>query len=398
MDQVRIYMPPKAQEVLSKKCRYLILYGGRGSGKSFAVANHLLTEVLSSQQRVLCAREIQSSIKDSVHRLLCDRIYELGLSPFFNIYNDSITCTITNSDFIFKGLRMNISEIKSLQGVSRVWIEEAEKVTQESWETLTPTIREEGSQIIVTFNPDDEQGATYQRFVVNPRDDVACAWLNYSDNEYFPEVLRREMEWDKINDVEKYQHIWEGYPRKYGQAVIFKKKLRIEEFSAPEGVQFRYGSDWGYGPDPTCLVRTFVYERKLFIDYSCYGYGFEIDDLPRHFAEVPGSSLWKIKGDSHRPDTISYLQRHGYPLCEAAIKGPDSVKDGIEFLQNFEAIIIHPRNKGVIDDFENYRWKEDKQTDAILPVPVDKKNHACDATRYAIEDLMRNNVSIYDVL
>lgn len=205
------------------------------------------------------------------------------------------------------------------------------------------------------------------------------------------------MEYCKENDYEKYLWIWEGLPQKYGQAVIFKAKLRIEEFEAPEGVTFYFGADWGYGPDPTCLVRCFIHERKLFIDYECYGYGFEIDDLPRLFSEVPGASNWRIRGDSHRPDTISYLCRHGLD-CIAAVKGPDSVKDGIEFLKNFEAIVIHPRCKGVIDDFEHYRWKEDPRTGDILPIPIDKKNHGCDAARYAIEPLMRDDLSIFEVL
>ena len=199
-------------------------------------------------------------------------------------------------------------------------------------------------------------------------------------------------------DPETYQWVWEGYPQKYGQAVIFKNKVRVEEFDTPDDAIFYYGADWGYGPDPTCLLRCFVKDRILYLDHACYGYGFEIDDLPSHFGQVPGARSWRIRGDSHRPDTISYLSRHGFDVIPA-VKGPDSVKDGIEFLKNFDAIILHPRlPAGVIDDFERYRWKEDKITGEILPVPVDKHNHAPDALRYATEPIRDSDMTIFEAL
>ena len=139
-------------------------------------------------------------------------------------------------------------------------------------------------------------------------------------------------------------------------------------------------------------------DRILYVDHAVYGYGFEIDDLPAHFAQVPGSRHWRIRGDSHRPDTISYLSRNGFE-CVGAVKGPDSVKDGIEFLKNFDAIVLHTRlPQGVKDDFESYRWKEDRVTDEILPVPLDKNNHAPDALRYATEPIRDDGMSIFEAL
>ena len=235
-------------------------------------------------------------------------------------------------------------------------------------------------------------------FVEAPVEGIASAFINYDDNNLFPEVLKREMEWCRVNDPEKYEHVWGGRPKKYGQAVIFKNKLRVEDFEpAGEGTQFYFGADWGFGVDPTCLLRMFIRNRTLYIDKEFYGYGIEIDDLPRCFDTVDGVRKWTIRGDSARPDTISYMANKGF-MCIGAEKGPNSVEDGIEFLKNFEAIVIHPSCTGSASDFGNYRWKVDRITEEVLPIPVDKSNHACDAARYALEPYCKGQVSIFDVL
>jgi len=398
-----IQVPPKVRKVLyNEEADRKALYGGRGSTKSWSVADYLLTRTAYAKRRVLCTREIQGSIRDSVYRLLCDRIYHHKLQNVYDIQRDCIY-GIFGSEFLFKGLRQNISEIKSTEGVDICWVEEAEKVSKDSWDTLIPTIRKPKSEIILTFNPEDENSDTYTRFVEKDGKPVSqpglvSAFVNWWDNPWFPEVLRREMLWCKQNDPEKYDHVWGGRPKKYGQAVIFKNKLRVEEFEpAGEGTQFMFGADWGFGVDPSCLVRMFIRDRKLYIDREFYGYGIEIDDLPRCFDGVEHSRKFTIRGDSSRPDTISYMSNQGFN-CIGAEKGPGSVEDGIEFLKNFEAIIVHPSCTGSVGDFSNYRWKVDRITDEVLPIPVDKSNHACDAARYALEPYMKGNVSIYDVM
>ena len=391
--------------VLYAKARFKILYGGRGSGKSWAIADYIVFRAIQGKFRILCTREIQGSIKDSVYRLLCDRIYYHRIQHLFIIQRDSIS-SVFGSEIIFKGLRQNISEVKSTEGIDICWIEEAEKVSQDSWDVLIPTIRKEESEFLISFNPEDENSATYTMFiekagkpVVFPEGTILRAWVNYWDNPWFPNVLRREMEWCKTNDQEKYDHVWGGRPKKYGQAVIFKNKLRVEEFEPadPATTQFYFGADWGFGSDPSCLVRLFIRDRKLYLDKEFYGYGIEIDDLPRCFDLVDGSRKFTIRGDSSRPDTISYMANHGF-MCIGAEKGLNSVEDGIEFLKNFEAVIIHPTCTGSVGDFSNYRWKVDRITEEVLPIPVDKSNHAVDAARYALEPYMKGQVSIFDVL
>ena len=380
-------MPKKAQQVIGLKARYKILYGGRGGGKSFAIADALICKALFEKLRILCTREMQNSIRDSVHRLLSDRIHALGFDDYFNIQRDGIFSRI-GSEFIFKGLSHNISEIKSTEGIDICWVEEAEKVCENSWEVLIPTIRKENSEIWISFNPEDEKSATHVRFIKNSPPDCFKAFLTYEDNKYFPEVLRREMEYDKRVDYEKYLHIWIGQVKRYGAACIFANKYRVEEFETPADTQFFFGADWGFSNDPTVLGRMFIKENKLFIDYEFYAVGIEINELERAFDTVPGSRTWKITADSERPDTISFMRNKGFNIIGAE-KGKGSVEDGIQFLRGFEEIIIHPKCRGAIDNFSNYRWKQDKITREILPIPADGSDHWPDTARYALEQYVK---------
>ena len=180
--------------------RYKVAYGGRGSAKSWTIASLLVVAAYVNPIRVLCAREIQKSIGDSVIQLLSDTIERLGLQSFFDIQKTVITGT-NGSRFIFEGLRSNITKIKSMEGINRVWVEEAESVSATSWETLIPTIRAPGSEIWVSFNPADELDNTYQRFVINPPPDSYVVAVNYQDNPWFPIELEKERNTSKSSTV-----------------------------------------------------------------------------------------------------------------------------------------------------------------------------------------------------
>lgn len=311
----------------------------------------------------------------------------MGLDDYFIITQDSIKSRY-GAEIIFRGLKNNISEIKSLEGISIAWVEEAEKVGESSWEILIPTIREEDSEIWVSFNPESEASPAYKRFVTNTREDYAVGFVNWQDNEYFPEVLRREMEYDRKVDYEKYLHVWEGQVKKYGEACIFKGKIIVEEFETPQDAQLFFGADWGFSNDPTVLGRMWIKDNNLFIDHEFFGHGVEINELERAFDTVPGSRKWKITADSERPDTISYMARRGFHIVGAE-KGKGSVEDGIQFLRGFEKIFIHPRCRGAVDNFSNYKWKQDKITQEILPIPADGSDHWPDSARYALEQYVR---------
>ena len=158
-----------------------------------------------------------------------EQIEEIGMSRYYEITRDVIRGT-NGTEIIFKGLRSNAQEIKSTEGIDICWVEEAQAVSAESWDVLIPTIRKPNSEIWLTFNPLDESDPTYQRFVLNAPDDALVRKVNYDENPYFPEVLRREMEWLKARDYESYLHIWEGEVRKHSNAVIFAGRFRVEEF------------------------------------------------------------------------------------------------------------------------------------------------------------------------
>ena len=195
-----------------KKARYKIAYGGRGSGKSWSFAELLIELARRGGIRILCARELQMSMSDSVIKLLTDTIERKGYLHEFEVQNTSIRHRGSNAEFMFYGIKNNPTKIKSLEGVDICWVEEAEAVSKESWEILTPTIRKEGSQIWVSFNPKNILDDTYQRFVIKPPKNSIVIKVNYTDNPHFTETLREEMEADKVRDFELYRHKWLGEP------------------------------------------------------------------------------------------------------------------------------------------------------------------------------------------
>lgn len=687
--EVNLKLPQKCLFFLNTKHRYKVAYGGRGSGKSYAMAFSGIIKAMEKKIRVLCTRQLQNSIKDSVHKLLCDCISALSLDGYFTITRDSIKC-YNGSEFIFKGLQNNIQEIKSTEGIDICMVEEAQSVSEESWEILIPTIRKEGSEIWICFNPDRDTDPTYKKFVLEQPDDCLSVEVNYMDNPFFPEVLRKEMEYCKRVDYAKYEHIWLGKTIMETEAQIFKGKFEIKEFEAEPYTDFYYGADWGFAClvgdskvktnkgdvllkdikvgdlvltrdgykkvletkkkgkksvyaidfgyknsiiatkdhriftkdgwkrvdelkereticlnrlslmerftnvirkgnilttfiingkkmantmkryfiekfgkvimeksqkvvlsiiktitllitplkilfvlllkntqkfiirttlaqylkkklkifgqkmdtqkkigqkeekslwkqlkkgtgfvrsavkslfsqiltksfvvqgveniqirviakkntfakrvvknlwhrlmniekpvlknvrissrllkekqevyditvengeffangvlvhncDPTALTRSFIKDNCLYIEYEAGGVGIEMDELPQLFDSVPESRKWVIRADCARPETISYMARHGF-RCQAAEKWKGSVEDGIEYLRSFEKIYIHPRCKRTYDEFKFYSYKTDKMTGDILPIIVDEWNHYIDSLRYALQPYIK---------
>jgi phage terminase large subunit len=221
---VKIEFPEKL-EFLFKPSRYKVLYGGRGGAKSWGVARALLIRGAQSPIRVLCAREFQSSIQDSVHRLLGDQINALGLGDFYEVQKSSIR-GINGTEFSFEGIRHNVSKIKSYEGADICWVEEADQVSKSSWDVIVPTIRKSCSEIWATFNPQLETDETYKRFIINPPPDSIVVKVNYSDNPWFPDVLLREMEHLKLTDRDAYLNIWEGNCRVALEGAIYAKEMR----------------------------------------------------------------------------------------------------------------------------------------------------------------------------
>lgn len=219
---------PVKMASLFDKARYKVYYGGRGAGKSHSAAKALLVLGAKSQIRVLCAREYQTSIKDSVHKLLCDQITLMGLEGFYEITQSAIRGK-NGTEFAFVGLKNNVANVKSYEGVDYCWVEEAQTVSRHSWNTLIPTIRKEGSEIWITFNPELETDETYQRFVVRPPEHAIVQKINWNDNPWFPEVLALEKDALKSRDPSAYQTVWEGLCRLTVDGAIFANEMQVAE-------------------------------------------------------------------------------------------------------------------------------------------------------------------------
>ena len=227
MTEVKAEFPLKLQS-LFQRSRYKVCYGGRGGAKSWGIARALLIKGAKAPIRILCAREYQTSIKDSVHKLLCDQIEALNLHSFYEITQANIRGA-NGTEFAFAGLKNNISNIKSFEGVDICWVEEAQTVSRLSWNVLIPTIRKEASEIWVSFNPELETDETYKRFVLLPPDDCIQIKVNWSDNPWFPETLRLEKDALKNRDEEAYNQVWEGLCRQTVDGAIFAKEMQQAE-------------------------------------------------------------------------------------------------------------------------------------------------------------------------
>lgn len=206
------------------------MYGGRGGAKSWGIARALLVIGSTKVTRVLCAREFQTSIKDSVHKLLSDQIMAMSLTEFYEITDRTIRGK-NGTEFNFVGLKNNVSNVKSYEGVDICWVEEAQSVSKRSYDTLIPTIRKEKSEIWISFNPELETDETYRRWVANPPDNAKVVKIGWQDNPWFPEVLRDEKDALKNRDPEAYQTVWEGMCRLTVDGAVFAKEMQMAEIN-----------------------------------------------------------------------------------------------------------------------------------------------------------------------
>lgn len=379
---------PKWCKDFRDHARFKVAYGGRGSGKSWAFARMALLEAVKRPIRILCAREFQVSISDSVHHLLVAQIEQMGLQANFSV-GESFIRGANGSEFIFRGLRRNPTGIKSMEDVTICWVEEAQDISESSWEMLTPTIRAPGSEIWVTFNPNEATDPTFKRFVADQMPGVVARRVNWNDNPHFPPELEMERAWMAKTDPDAYAHIWNGECRTVSDAQVLRGKISIEAFSPDDDWKGPYfGADWGFSQDPTALVKLWISNRRLYLEHEAYGVGVEIDHTPALFDRVPGSRLQVIRADSARPETISYMQRQGFKVV-AAPKWPGSVEDGVAFLRGFEQIVIHQRCKHAIDEGRLWRYKTERLTGDVLPDLQPGNDHVWDAVRYALSPVIQ---------
>lgn len=385
---------PVFQPLLAKR-RFKGAAGGRGGGKSHFVAEKLIADTVADHHRVACIREFQSSIKDSVKTLLEDKIKKFELGHLFHSTNSEIRGP-NDSLFVFKGMQATESNkfaeaLKSLEGFSRAWAEEAQTLSATSLEIMTPTFRSPGAEMYFTWNPRKKDDPVDVFFHENEGDpDFAFVHCIYRDNPWLPDDAWRDMNRDKKRNPDRYAHVWLGLYEQRSQARVFHN-WKIDKFETPLDTQFYFGADWGFG-DPTVLIRCWIRDATtLMVDFEAFKRGCPTVKIPALFATVPGATKWTIRADSARPDTIDHVKNHGFPLIIGADKGRNSVEDGIEFLQGYD-IVVHERCENLIDELSSYSYKTDPRTNDILPF-LDKqagKDHCIDALRYALEAFRKN--------
>ena len=384
---------PRHLEPMLHPKRYKGLKGGRGSGKSHFFAEDVVERMICDpNHNVVCIREIQKSLKFSAKKLVEDKIREFQASHLFDINLTEIRRVGGTGVMIFQGMQDHTADsIKSLEGFNTAWVEEAQSISARSLELLLPTIRAEGSEILFSWNPNDEDDAIEKLFREEDHNSI-CIHVNYTQNKLLPDTLRDEAERHLKNNPDTFSNVWLGAYRKLSAAQIFKN-YDIQEFEPPYGTEFLHGADWGFSNDPNAINRLWIEGKTIYIDYEAHGEHTEIDDIPELWETIPNIKQWQVRADNARPELISHMKRKGFRVMPSE-KGAGSVEAGISFLLNYK-IIIHPRCKHTAKEFSKYSYKVHRLTGDILPEVVDDWNHHIDAIRYAIEPLIKNKANLF---
>lgn len=396
-------IPAKLERLLYPK-RFKFAFGGRGSAKTRTIITILTERARFRKDRVACFREIQQSIEDSSYQELVDEIARKGEAAEFRVINNEITHKKTKSKFRFKGLYRNQTTVKGFAGITIGWVEEAENVSQTSWDILEPTIRAANSELWCSFNPNKETDPTWKNWIAPYRsrivdgiyedDEMLIIECNYTDNPWFYDTpLPSSMERMKETDFDRYLWIWEGKFNKRSDEQIFGGKWRTAIFEPQSHWHGPYyGLDWGFSTDPLAATEVYVEEmpgdrRNVYIYREGGKVGLEITDTAEALEKwFPGGRKFKWIADSARPEMISHMRNKAKYDMHACTKWPGSVEDGIAWLRGCDSIIIHERCTEMKNEAMNYNYKVDKLTGTVLTEIIDKNNHYWDSVRYALGD------------
>jgi phage terminase large subunit len=396
--EVNAWFPPKLS-ILFQPSRYKSLRGGRGSGKSWGAARALLIKGVQEPLRILCAREFQSSIADSVHKLLSDQINGLGLSHFYTVEKASIF-GVNGTEFRFAGIKTNPQAIKSYEGVDIVWVEEAANVSNHSWETLIPTIRKPNSEIWITWNPELESDNTWKRFVTNQPPDTLETVINYFDNEMCDNILIKEAEYLKLHDQDAYNNVWLGNPKTFLEGAIYAKQLRLadEEQRLQKSLQYNPNypvyTAWDLGWNDAMTIVTY---QRIGARSYCLHYIEEQQAVIEYFLSFLENLPYKIKthhlphdAGNHAPGRdktfADLLRDKGLDVKVLPVQGLEA---SIEVArQGFGSVYMDFLNcADLITCLRKYRYNTPKQLgDKTKPIH-DSASHGADAFRYMMQAL-----------
>lgn len=385
--EVVIEIPIEFKRLFDTDWREAAIYGGRFSLKSHTVARYLLLRGRMSKIRIGCFREFQSSIAESSHQLLSDLIKLYGFTDY-KITDKSIINTVTGTDFIFKGLWNNEQSIKSIEGIDIAWVEEAQTITTDSIDVLTPTVRKPGSQIIYTYNRLAEDDPVHKRLVLDGRPNTLIINVNYDiaiKYNMMPEVIRVEMEDDKLNRPILYKTKWLGEPTGI-ERKIYRDWAIIDELPHEARLE-RYGMDFGYTNDPTSIVAIYYYNGGYILDEITYSKGLKNKQIADILKNQPKAL---VIADSAEPKSIDEI--YGYDInIVGAEKGADSIRNGISVVQA-QRISVTKRSINIIREYRNYLFKEDRDGKTIN-VPDGGFDHSMDAIRYGLTSLVKDGAT-----
>jgi phage terminase large subunit len=384
MEETIIEIPEEFERLFDNDWRESAIWGGRSSLKSHTVARYLLIRARMAKTRILCAREYQISIADSSHQLLNDLINNYELYDF-KVTDKSIINTETGSEFIFKGLHHNEQGIKSIEGIDIAWVEEAQTITQNSLEILTPTVRKPKSQIIYTYNRLLEDDPVHKRLVLEGRPNTLKINVNYDiaiKYGWLADVLRIEMEDDKANRPSLYKVKWLGEPSSV-EGRIFKDWILIDDIPH-EAKKIGRGLDFGYSVDPTACTDIYEYNGGYILDELIYRKGMSNSEIATALKE--GDIL--TVADSAEPKSIDELKAHGITIV-AAEKGKDSVLHGIQLMQGLR-ISVTSRSQNIWQEYSRLMWDRDKNG-VWLQRPENGNDHSVDGIRYFLQRHLKKN-------
>ena len=399
-----IQFPEKLQCLFVPK-RYKVLYGGRGGAKSWGVARALILLGAQRKLRILCARELQNSIKDSVHKLLSDQIENMGLSGKYVIEQARIYNPSTGTEIFFEGIRNNVAKIKSYEGIDICWIEEADKVTKTSWGIIIPTIRKEGSEIWLTFNPNLEEDETYKRFVLSPPKNSVVVKISWRDNPWFPQTLFDEMIELKEKDYDEYLHVWEGECKRSLEGAVYAAEIRDlygdgRVLAVGHHRSFRVNTYWDIGRSDSTAIwfEQYVSGDRRIIDY----YEARLKNL-EHFFDVLktrksdlgqeyeyGTHWLPFDAGAKRlgtKRTVEEQLRDAFKSGGAKVKLVPKISkfDGIMALRSIFPTLYFDQGRCAegLRALAHYHYAEDPDTQVLSKEPVhDWSSHPADALRY----------------
>lgn len=391
---------PEKLGFLFEPHRYKVARGGRGSGKSWSFARAILIRCLQSRVRVLCTREIQKSIQQSVHQLLSDQIAAMGLAEHFEILNTEIRCS-SGSEIYFSGLSdVTATTLKSFEGVDICWCEEAQTISDKSWKTLVPTIRKEGSEIWVTYNPELETDPTHERFVTNPPPDCVSVLMNYSDNPWFPAVLEQERAHAEATmRPEDYRHVWEGQCKPAVEGAIYFEAMsatvsagRIREVPHDGSLKTHIIFDLGMADSMTLILAQKVASelrvihyiegtQRILADYSAELRGLRLDDQPMNWGHVYLPHDGFHTRHQTGKDDATVLRGLGWSVMPIPNM---AVNTGIDRAREvFPRVYFHKaRTERLVECLKRYRWNISQKTGEGAHPLHDQYSHGADAFRY----------------